>query len=412
MAEACFAIFVSRNGGGDSDDGDDSSGRGDGGRGGGQRESGHRDPGHGGHRCRSAGQSGDGGSDDDDDDLPSSDGSFLRCRKRQDKGQTLKPQVTDALNLIVDRLEGLSVAGGAGSASSKQKAVEIPPVGRGPDGLVTALNFFQWLGFLTRLVDDLNLNKSYVLLQICTSPKILPARWKQACLGSQTKPNQTKPNQTKPVELSLDVTRLQTIFCGTCDPHPSAFLNLPLGNDSLLEKQLRFEPIRSQRTSEGLARETAAKLMKKLASFRRNGRSFACEEVFYKVQKFYARDRVKWATSEHLAGPCAYLLQLAFAPYDPERRTELLTDASRVGLGFVLIQFDETSKRWRLIKAGSTALKRAQRNYPPIQLELLGLMWALQSCNYYLRAHPGFLVKTDYNLSVGLVRRDISSQDL
>ena len=95
------------------------------------------------------------------------------------------------------------------------------------------------------------------------------------------------------------------------------------------------------------------------------------------------------------------------APYDPKRRTELLTDASRLGLGFVLIQFDETSKRWRLIKAGSTALKRAQKNYPPIQLELLGLTWALQSCNYYLRAHPGFLVKTDHNPLVGLVRRDI-----
>ena len=177
---------VSGNGGGGSDDGDNSSGRGDGGRRGGRRESGHRDPGRGGHRRRSAGQGGDGGSDDDDDDLPSSDGSFLRRRKRQDKGPTSKPQVTDALNLIVDRLEGLSVAGGAGNVSSKQKAVEIPPVGRGPDGLVTALNFFQWLGLLTRLVDDLNLNKSYVLLQICTSPKILPARWKQACLGSQT----------------------------------------------------------------------------------------------------------------------------------------------------------------------------------------------------------------------------------
>ena len=95
------------------------------------------------------------------------------------------------------------------------------------------------------------------------------------------------------------------------------------------------------------------------------------------------------------------------APYDPNRRTELLTDASRLGLGYVLMQFDETSKRWRLIRAGSTALKKAQRRYPPIQLELLGLTWALQSCNYYLRAHPGFLVKTDHNPLVGLLKKDI-----
>ena len=95
------------------------------------------------------------------------------------------------------------------------------------------------------------------------------------------------------------------------------------------------------------------------------------------------------------------------APYDMKRKTELLTDASRLGLGYVLIQLDEVSKRWRLIRAGSAALKKAQKNYPPIQLELLGLAWALQSCNYYLRAHPGFRVKTDHNPLVGLLKRDI-----
>ena len=60
-----------------------------------------------------------------------------------------------------------------------------------------------------------------------------------------------------------------------------------------------------------------------------------------------------------------------------------------------------------MIKAGSVALKKAQKNYPPIQLELLGLTWALQSCNYYLRAHPGFTVKTDHNPLVGLLKKDM-----
>ena len=70
------------------------------------------------------------------------------------------------------------------------------------------------------------------------------------------------------------------------------------------------------------------------------------------------------------------------APYDPRLKTELLTDTSRLGLGFVLIQFDAVSRKWRLIRAGSTALKKVQKKYPPIQLELLGLTWALQSCNF------------------------------
>ena len=84
-----------------------------------------------------------------------------------------------------------------------------------------------------------------------------------------------------------------------------------------------------------------------------------------------------------------------------------MTDASRLGLRDVLIQFDETSRKWRLIRAGSVALKRVQKNYPPIQLELLGLTWALQTCNYYLRAHPGFKVKTDHNPLVVLLKKDI-----
>merc|ERR1712016_159776 len=79
------------------------------------------------------------------------------------------------------------------------------------------------------------------------------------------------------------------------------------------------------------------------------------------------------------------------APYDPKRRTELLTDASRLGIGFVLVQFDEISQRWRLVWANSIALKGPQTRYSPIQLELLGLTWALQSCNFYLRGNPGFL---------------------
>ena len=95
------------------------------------------------------------------------------------------------------------------------------------------------------------------------------------------------------------------------------------------------------------------------------------------------------------------------APFDTKRRTELLTDASKLGIGYVLVQFDEVSRRWRLIKAGSTALKGAQKRYPPIQLELLGLAWALQACDFYLRAHPGFLVKSDHNPLVGIFKKDI-----
>ena len=95
------------------------------------------------------------------------------------------------------------------------------------------------------------------------------------------------------------------------------------------------------------------------------------------------------------------------APFDPNKKTELITDASKVGLGFVLIQYNEVSKKWELVWAGSTSLKGAQHNYPPIQLELLGLTWALQECKYYLQGHPGFHVKTDHHPLVGLTKKHI-----
>ena len=40
-------------------------------------------------------------------------------------------------------------------------------------------------------------------------------------------------------------------------------------------------------------------------------------------------------------------------------------------------------------------------------MELLGLTWALQSCNFYLRGNPGFLVKTDHHPLVGLCKKNI-----
>ena len=46
-----------------------------------------------------------------------------------------------------------------------------------------------------------------------------------------------------PVEASLDATRLGSSFCSSCDPRVAGLLNKPLGNDQLLDRQLRFEPV-------------------------------------------------------------------------------------------------------------------------------------------------------------------------
>ena len=129
------------------------------------------------------GDDGDGSGDNDEGESSGSDDSFLRRRRRRGMRQE-DGDLSNALNLIVDRLENMSTSGGRGSA--KQRAVTIPAVVRQPDGTISALGFYQWVMLLTRLVDDLKLDKSFVLLQLCTDPKIIPQSWRQTCLGCQS----------------------------------------------------------------------------------------------------------------------------------------------------------------------------------------------------------------------------------
>ena len=60
---------------------------------------------------------------------------------------------------------------------------------------------------------------------------------------------------------------------------------------------------------------------------------------------------------------CKKLLtgELVVHPFQTGLETELVTDASRVGLGFMLLQKKDGKRR--LIQAGSCALTPAQRNY-------------------------------------------------
>ena len=84
---------------------------------------------------------------------------------------------------------------------------------------------------------------------------------------------------------------------------------------------------------------------------------------------------------------------LAF--YDVSRPTRLLTDASRLGLGFVLQQ--EHHGEWKLVQAGSRFLTDAETRYAVIELELLAVAWAAKKCRIFLSGLPTFTVITDHN---------------
>ena len=94
--------------------------------------------------------------------------------------------------------------------------------------------------------------------------------------------------------------------------------------------------------------------------------------------------------------------------FDPKLKTTLMTDACRFGLGYVLVQHDEAS-RPRLITCGSRFLSSAEKNYAVVELECLGIQWAVEKCRLYLLGAE-FIVKTDHKPLLGILNgRDLDS---
>lgn len=95
-------------------------------------------------------------------------------------------------------------------------------------------------------------------------------------------------------------------------------------------------------------------------------------------------------------------------PYDPRLPTELMTDASRLhGLGFALVQREPGDDRIRLVSCGSRSLTSCQRNYATIELECMGIKWAIEKCEFYLRGNQGFTVITDHKPLVGVFNKPL-----
>lgn len=79
--------------------------------------------------------------------------------------------------------------------------------------------------------------------------------------------------------------------------------------------------------------------------------------------------------------------------YDPNDRTLVVTDASGVGLGSVLIQFKNNQPR--IISYASKSLSEVEKTYPPIEKEALGIVWAVERFKNYLLGIT-FELETDH----------------
>ena len=90
------------------------------------------------------------------------------------------------------------------------------------------------------------------------------------------------------------------------------------------------------------------------------------------------------------------------AQFDPKLPVVLITDASRLGLGFILAQDDGLGGHTRLITCGSRFLSPAEANYAVIELECMAIQWAILKCRNYLLG-VDFVVKTDHKPLLGVI---------
>ena len=98
--------------------------------------------------------------------------------------------------------------------------------------------------------------------------------------------------------------------------------------------------------------------------------------------------------------------------FDPSRRTALMPDWSKTGIGFWLLQKHcECSGAspgccqdgWKITLAGSRFLSSAERNYAPVEGEALGVAWSLEQTRFFTMGCNDLLVVVDHKPLVKLL---------
>ena len=80
---------------------------------------------------------------------------------------------------------------------------------------------------------------------------------------------------------------------------------------------------------------------------------------------------------------------------DLERKFHLTTDASKIGLGAVLSQYDDRGDE-KVVGYASRLLNQAEKNYSATELECLAIVWACEQFRVYLLGKH-FIINSDHN---------------
>ena len=102
---------------------------------------------------------------------------------------------------------------------------------------------------------------------------------------------------------------------------------------------------------------------------------------------------------------------LVLRNFNPNLETQVVTDASRDGIGFALLQKDRNDNQWHLVQCGSRALNGPESRYAVCEIEGLGVLYALQKCRHYLVGMSKFTVVTDHKSLKGVFQKPLGQVD-
>ncbi|XP_049874146.1 uncharacterized protein K02A2.6-like isoform X1 [Pectinophora gossypiella] len=108
------------------------------------------------------------------------------------------------------------------------------------------------------------------------------------------------------------------------------------------------------------------------------------------ITKFWKKEQALAFTE--LKSSLSNLHTLGF--YDPHDKTQVIADASPVGLGAVLIQYDTHGPR--IIAYGHKSLSDVEKRYCQTEKEALALVWAIEHFSMYLYGLQEFDLVTDH----------------
>jgi len=98
---------------------------------------------------------------------------------------------------------------------------------------------------------------------------------------------------------------------------------------------------------------------------------------------------------------------LSISHFDPSATTRLCCDASKLGLGFALLQTHPKTGKNSFVMCGSRSLSDAESRYAPIELEALAIQWSTRKCSYYLQGLQHYEVLSDHAPLRGVFSKSI-----